>query len=386
MIAALYHDALVAGGGPAGSTLAIALALAGKRTVLIERTREAQHKVCGEFLSPESLPILHGIGVDPEALGAHVIHSLRIVGSEILAELALPAKGLSLTRRTLDEALLERAKQAGVNLLRGYNVEELVSVSAWDATNMWQARISNSKQKSLCLHGRDAFLATGKHDLRGYKRNPKGTHDSLVAMKAYFALSPQQQAELAGSVELVFFSGGYAGLQLVEGGVANLCVLVKRGKLQSLGAHWDCLLAHMQESSKHLRRRLNGAKPLLERSLALSGIPYGFCVGNSIHEPSPWRVGDQAAVIPSFLGDGMAIALHSAARASQLYLRGANAADFHQEVRKQLRNRLYLASKLSRLLVTMPSVAQAVRLWPAVLSEIFAATRVPGPETDAVWR
>lgn len=74
----------------------------------------------------------------------------------------------------------------------------------------------------------------------------------------------------------------------------------------------------------------------------------------------------------------MAIALYTGCRAAQLYLEGATSASFHREVRDQFERRLYWGTMLSRLLITIPSLAQAVRLWPSVLSEIFTVTRLPG--------
>ncbi len=47
-------DAVVMGGGPAGSSLAALLAASGRRTVLLERDRFPRRKVCGEFLSMEA--------------------------------------------------------------------------------------------------------------------------------------------------------------------------------------------------------------------------------------------------------------------------------------------------------------------------------------------
>jgi hypothetical protein len=87
-------------------------------------------------------------------------------------------------------------------------------------------------------------------------------------------------------------------------------------------------------------------------------------------------LGDQVAVIPSFCGDGIAIALYTAKRAAELYLEGATAATFHREVRREFRNRLYCTTMLSRLIIAMPSLAKAVRLWPSLLTEIFTATRL----------
>jgi menaquinone-9 beta-reductase len=369
------YDALIAGGGPAGSALAVDLATEGRRVLLLERSRTAQHKVCGEFLSPESLPFLRRIGIDPEKLGAQTIHSVRLAAREILAEARLPAAALSLTRRTLDEELLRCVRGSGATVLRGHNVESLSRGAT--GKPVWRAAATSASGESTVVEGRDAFLATGKHDLRGWLRTAKGVQGELVAMKMHFVLTPEQQAELSGHVELILFPAGYAGLQLVEGGCANLCALVTREKLRLLGGRWPGLLDHMRHYSAHLARRLSGAAPALENPLALSSIPYGYCAPAPDDDASPWRLGDQAAVIPSFSGDGVAIALHTADRAAELYLEGAAAADFHAEMRREFGRRLQLATIISRLLIAVPSLTQAVRIWPAALAGIFTATRVP---------
>lgn len=375
MTGSYRYDALIAGGGPAGATLAITLAKAGRTVVVMEKSRAAQHKVCGELLSPECLPSLRRVGIDPEKLGAHAIHSVRLAARELIAETRLPHSALSLTRRTLDEALLERAKRAGAKVLRGFTLESLSRSGQAD----WRAQaMSATTEDDLTVEGREAFLATGKHDLHGWGRSAKGTQAGLVAMKMYFALTPEQQAELCGNVELILFPGGYGGLQPVERGHANLCVLLTRKKLRSLAGKWERVLDHMQTHSTHLALRLCGAVPVLERPLALSSIPYGYCAPVPQNLCSPWRVGDQAAVVPSFSGDGMAIAFHTAELAAELYLEGASAAAFHAEIRSRYGLRLGFATLISRLAIATPAVSQAVRMWPGVLSEIFKTTRVPG--------
>src|SRR5438445_13371109 len=58
MTSALMFDLIVIGGGPAGSAAAITAARGGARVLLLERGRLPRHKVCGEFVSAESLELL----------------------------------------------------------------------------------------------------------------------------------------------------------------------------------------------------------------------------------------------------------------------------------------------------------------------------------------
>ena len=109
------------------------------------------------------------------------------------------------------------------------------------------------------------------------------------------------------------------------------------------------MLAAMQEKNPHIAERLSGALPLWHRPLAVSSIPYGHLAGRPF---GLWCVGDQAAVIPSFTGDGMSIALHSGALAAQMFLAGQSAAQYHQLLCAQLNRGMSLATGISRAMVS----------------------------------
>lgn len=363
-------DVLIAGGGPAGSAAAIVLARAGRNVVLVERESQAQHKVCGEFLSQEALTYLRSLGVDVDGMGAVAIRSVRLACQEGESEAVLPFAAMSLTRRRLDEELLRLAESAGAKVLRGYRVQTIER-----ADNGWCAVICAATDGAQSVSASAAFLATGKHDLHGRAR-PKGKQPDLVAFKMYWRLAPQQAAALEGHVELMLYRGGYAGLQPVEDGAANLCCLVERTELQRLGGRWENLLAAMQQDCALLRERLQDAEPLLEKPLAISAIPYGYVRSAS---DGLWALGDQAAVIPSFTGDGMSIALHSGCLAAAMYLRGETAERFQQQLQSELSTQVALATMLSRGLVWRPSrsvFTAAVRLWPGVLGVVARRTRI----------
>ena len=86
-------EALIIGGGLAGSALAITLARAGRDVVLVEKERAAHQKICGEFLSREAIHYLEALGIDLAALGAVPIDRLRLVRGNVIADVALPFSG-----------------------------------------------------------------------------------------------------------------------------------------------------------------------------------------------------------------------------------------------------------------------------------------------------
>ena len=357
-------DVLVIGGGLAGSASAIRLASQGVRVTLVERDRGPQHKVCGEFLSGEALHYLDRLGINVSQLGAVQLQIVRLTGSGTPTESALPFPAMSLTRRSLDDALLRRAESAGVNVRRGCAVERLVRVD-----DAWQASFATGENVSAAA----VFLATGKHDLRGLPR-PAGKQHGLVAFKMYWRLSAAQARSLGRAVELITYRDGYAGLQPVEDGLANLCCLVKAETLRNVGRNWAGLLAHMREYSPHLRERLHGAEPMLAKPLTIASLPYGFVRASS---DGLWYVGDQAAVIPSFTGDGMSLALHTAILAADSYLRGERADAYQRTVASQVSSQVGFATTVSRAIVNAPRAALLLpSFWPGTLGLIARKTRI----------
>jgi flavin-dependent dehydrogenase len=262
--------------------------------------------------------------------------------------------------------MLARAAESGCNVQHGTQVESLKMHDG-----LWHAQLGNGEL--LCSP--TVFLANGKHDLRGWERG-RGIQGDLIGFKIHWQLEPLQTEALREFIELFLFVGGYGGLSLVEGDAANLCLVVHRAAFRKLGG-WTELLAALLDGNPHLRLRLEGAKPLWDRPLAISSIPYGYLVGRV---SSLWRVGDQAAAIPSFTGDGMSIALHSGALAAEMYLAGATAEEFHLKLHAQLKRAMALAALLSRGMVTGTGRTLApycLSLFPDAMRWIAESTRIP---------
>jgi len=358
--------AVVIGGGLAGAALAAQLAQSGRPVVLIERKSGPHHKVCGEFISSEAAAYLGAFNLDLPSLGARRIKTVRLGAGERMVAADLPFPAFSLSRYVLDEALLRRAKAFGAEIIRGRGVQ---SLQADDGR--WILEL----EEGDCFAAKDVFLASGKHDLRGWKRPAKRESD-FVAFKLHWRLSDHQRTALGDSVELSLFPGGYAGLEPVEDGVANLCLIVERKQFVALGQRWDAVFDLLRTDCPHLAQRLDGATPCWERPLAITSIPYGFV---ETRADGLWRLGDQAAVIPSFAGDGMAIALYSARLAAQTYLKGGSAEAFQLRLARNVGGQVKRAAFLSRLLVRPRGqwlAAAAASIFPDLLATVAQTTRI----------
>jgi len=360
--------ALIIGGGPAGASLAVRLARAGRPVLLIEREAGAHDKVCGEFLSFEAAGYLAELGLDAKALGAVPISGVDLLHRGLTARSDLPFQALSLSRRIMDEALLARAAAVGARVIRGRRVARLLRV----ADRGWRAQLSDGE----VVEATDVFLATGKHDLRGWTR-PPGRQADLIGFKQHWTLSPEQAGRNLGRVELHLFPGGYAGLEPVEDGRANLCLVVRKRALTAAGRSWPSLMESLTLSCPSLSERLTDARPSTDRALAVAAIPYGYVRARG---DGLWRLGDQAAVIPSLAGEGMSIALHSARLAAEVWLAGGTSQTYQRSLARDVGRQVGRATWLSRALVRDWSQALTIQMalaYPKALSLAAAGTRLP---------
>jgi menaquinone-9 beta-reductase len=358
--------AVVVGGGIAGGAVAAHLARAGREVIVIEREAGAHDKVCGEFISGEAVHYLRGLGIEPAALGAVAIPAVKVHTARATAGCDLPFAAVSISRRVLDEAVLHQAAAAGADLRRGRMARSLRRLD-----ERWIVELDDGSR----IAGRDAFLATGKHDLRGWKRSP-GRQNDLIAFKLHWRGACGHTAPESPCVDLLLYPGGYAGIEPVENGILNVCLVVRRSHFARIGGRWDALFSMLRANLPPLRQALAGREACWDRPLAIAAIPYGFVQSRS---DGPWRLGDQAAVIPSFSGDGIAIALHSARMAADYYLAGRSSCEFQSDLARDVTGQVRRATLLSRLLVQPKGQAVAVRLAqmaPGLVRHIGRRTRI----------
>jgi len=308
------------------------LARAGVSAELLERTTGPRNVVCGGFLGWDALAALDRLGVPASALGPRPIERLRLISAERTVLSRLPHRAAGLSRRALDEALILAAARAGAAVRRG------IAVRAVEGTRCVRLESGEIIQADALL------LATGKHELRGLAR-PKGVvgADPVVGFRASLARSHALQEALQGAIELHLFDGGYAGLLLQEDGSANLCLSVARDRLNKAGGI-DGLVAELSSELPDLKQRLNGCPAASWEAVA--GIPYGWRAPNTA--AGVFRLGDQAAVIASLAGDGVAIALTSGIEAAAALLRDGpqGAQTFQQGFASRTHRPLAVASAL----------------------------------------
>jgi menaquinone-9 beta-reductase len=286
-----HFDLIVTGGGPAGTAAAIGAARAGWRVLLLEKSRFPRHKVCGEFVSAEAVDLLRSLlggrpdpTIDTAPELGHV--DLFLEGTRLQATITPAAR--SIPRFAMDQALWDAAKRAGVTALENVPADSVREDRGFVVATSGQ---SYSASALVNAAGRWSIL------------NANVVKHGWIGLKAHFT-----EADPAPGVQLYFFPGGYCGVQAVGAHEVNVCGLAER--------HTAKRIEEMFSLEPQLHRRSQGWQQV---TAGTSTYPLVF------RQPSPvtgrcLNVGDAAAFVDPFIGDGISIALQTGMLAAQMLL------------------------------------------------------------------
>jgi flavin-dependent dehydrogenase len=348
------HDILIVGGGLAGLTAAIHLALEGKHVGVFEMNTYPHHKVCGEYVSKEILPYFNRLGLFPSSVGAVDITQFQISTHKgFLVETELPLGGFGISRYALDHLLYQRAKELGVIFYF-----EKVNGTAFKNDVFTITTTTNTYTSKIVVgaYGKRSVLDKNKEREFSLKKN------SWLAVKAHYQ-SPDFPNELVG---LHNFDGGYGGLSKTESGAVNFCYLAH---YETFKKYKDITAFNNEVVAKNpfLNSFLSSAKPLFNQPMTIAQISFDKKDAVVDHM---LMCGDTAGLIHPLCGNGMAMAIHSAKIASELVLRFFDDSNYerHQlegDYKKVWSNtfskRLWFGRKLQRILMNKSMVSMGIR-------------------------
>jgi flavin-dependent dehydrogenase len=194
----------------------------------------------------------------------------------------------------------ERRRVRGVRLKRGGQSFEVNSSVAIDATGRTRALARRIET------GKDA-----KH--RSRKRSAP-----LVAFKAHL----ENVGGASNSCEIFFYRGGYGGLNRVEGGLSNLCFIVRARDVRACGGDAGRVMREVVMKNRRAAETLRRAEM---RSDWLAVALEGFGRRQIVPAAGMLAVGDAASFIDPFTGSGMLMALESGELAAQTVARHLHA-------------------------------------------------------------
>lgn len=348
------HDILIIGGGLAGLTASIQLALEGLDVAVFEMNAYPHHKVCGEYVSKEIQPYLKRLGVDLMEAGAVNISHFQISTVEgDLIETELPLGGMGISRHAFDNLLYERALYVGVK----FYFEKVVRTDfANDVFTITTDSTTYSSKIAIGAYGKRSALD------KKLERDFSFKKQRWLAVKGHYR-DPGFPENLVG---LHNFEGGYGGLSKTESGMVNFCYLASYCNFKN---HKD--IAEFNTSvvslNPFLKTFLLESQPVFEHPLTIAQI--SFDRKDSI-EDHMLMCGDTAGLIHPLCGNGMAMAIHSAKIVAELVLRFSTEPNFKREQLEReykrvwsrtFNRRLWFGRKLQGILLNKKWVSMGIR-------------------------
>jgi len=295
-------NVIIVGGGLAGLISAIRLAKAGIEVVLFEKKKYPFNRVCGEYISNETLPFLKANGLYPELFNPPQIQRLQLTSvNGKSAELPLDLGGFGVSRYQFDHFLFEKAKEAGVSFYLSTEIDEIIFEE-----NHFIVKNSSQSFKTDVVIG--SFGKRSKLDV-SLHRSFIQRHSPYVGVK--YHVKSNHPVDL---ISLHNFKAGYCGVCAIEDGKTNLCYLTHRNNLKRFKN-----IPEMEQSilyqNPFLKSIFSQSQFVFEKPEVINEI--------SFETKSPIKnhilmTGDAAGMITPLCGNGMAIAIRSAKMVSEL--------------------------------------------------------------------
>ncbi len=333
---------VIVGGGISGLLSAIQLANAEIPAIVIEKKNYPFHRVCGEYISNETVPFLKSLNLFPEQYHPPQIRRFQL--SSITGKsqtLPLDLGGFGISRYSFDNFLYEKAKKAGVEFFLKEEVEKI----SFDQ-NQFTVKTSSRELEAEIVIG--AFGKRSKVDVQ-MKREFIQKRSPYVGVK--YHINTQHPSDL---IALHNFRGGYCGISNVEDGKSNLCYLTQRENIRRFKN-----IREMEEAvlfqNPLLKNIFMNAEFLFDKPEIINEISFETKLPVEQHI---LMTGDAAGMITPLCGNGMAMGIHSSKILSGLIIQhiGKIGRDRHLlekkyagEWKMQFRNRLWFGRQVQKL-------------------------------------
>ncbi|HEY4428974.1 MAG TPA: NAD(P)/FAD-dependent oxidoreductase [Solirubrobacteraceae bacterium] len=327
-------DVVIVGGGPAGSTLAWALARSGLRPLVLERASFPREKVCGDYVDPRGLRILGAMGA-LEALERHKRVKVTSMATFVDWEQRfsgpipvyskvdnLPPYGYTIQREELDNAMLRAAVAAGAV------VHEETAVVDLDARSDGVAVTAKRGDRTVRYRAKLIAGADGANSVvaRSQGLSIEGVRRTAVARRAYGVID--EPAPETGEAALFYDRDSFPGFGWMftsANGRVNLGI----GILSEARQRWDMSLARLFEGFvESLRRHHPRCATLRLDSKPIGGVQKMYGAAGPNRFDGGLLVGDAGCFVDPLTGEGITPSMESSLLAAPVLAAALESGDY----------------------------------------------------------
>jgi 2-polyprenyl-6-methoxyphenol hydroxylase-like FAD-dependent oxidoreductase len=314
------YDVVIVGGSVAGASVAIALAPAGYRILLLDQATFPRDKPCGEGIMPQGVEILAEFGLLAEILahGGTEFRGLRYRNRQgLLAQADFPpgregrSFGIVIRRLHLDHLLFRKARSfPNVTAREGFRVTEVIQEG--QAVRGVAGQPAGSPARREEFHAPLTIGADGRHSI---------FHAACGLTRTYL---PRRRFGVTGHLRGVRGSDSYIEVLLhpqceiyiapCGEGLTLVALLLEERSMRSFAGDLPGRYHAFLMSAAGFRERAL-ASELVDPVFAVG--PLGFTV-EPCHRPGLILVGDSAGFLDPITGEGMTLALKSVRAAVRL--------------------------------------------------------------------
>ena len=294
------YDVIIVGGGLAGLSLSILMARKQYKVLVLEKDSYPRHRVCGEYISNESLAFLTDLGLQLNSLDLPQIDTLQVTdtfGNEVIAN--LPQGGFGISRFLLDAELAKLAINTGVELLTKTRVDDIV----------YDEDLFNVTSKNNTYTARLVAGTWGKKSNLDVKWGRSFVMDKNKSLTNFMSIKYHIKYNWpVNRIGLHNFNDGYCGISKIEDGKCCLCYLTTAQNLQENGNDIKQLERNVLMQNPILNNIFTNAEFLFDAPATISQISFEKKeqVLNHI-----LMLGDTGGLISPLSGNGMSMAFHA---------------------------------------------------------------------------
>ena len=292
------YDCAIIGGGIAGLSLSIQLAEKGFEVIVFEKNTYPFHRVCGEYISNESLDFILRLGLPLKEMDLPQINKIGISTSGgFKLQAPLPLGGFGISRYKLDYELNLLAKAKGVTILEKCKV-----------TNHENNTVDTDKG---IFHAKIVVAAFGKTTPAFAK-----TETLKPSLANYVGVKYHIKTDFpADTIELHNFNKGYCGISKIEEDKFCLCYLTHNVNLHHNNNSIQEMENNVIRKNPFLNHIFSNSDFLFEHPVTISNIKFG---AGKTSKNNHLYLGDAAGCISPLTGNGISMSAYASFLLSDL--------------------------------------------------------------------